>query len=222
MGVKQLSSYQNDLIFALGDPSLDAGMMAGWVNDALREIAYAFKFPELQAVGSVDTIQGTASYPVPNDFRSLADTGVHITSPQERVRGNMDAETRWQYNAASRYADSAYQGQPRYYHMFGKKIWFRPVPDGTVTTVAFDYWKSITPLSAPTDKSPLNDDWDEPIFRGALVRGYMILGQHDRMVNMVNMFLTLVRSRMLAQDLEEFPEGGISVIESQYANLIRR
>ena len=105
--------------------------------------------------------------------------------------------------------DSTQQGMPQWYHRFGDSIIIRPTPN-TVMLIAVDYAKTVTPLVAVTDVSPLLEDWDEVIFVGALYRGFRHFGEFDRYQNVRNDFLGLVRSRSTEFELEEFPEGGIS------------
>lgn len=220
MGVQTLSEFQADLAAALGR-SLDADRSKRWVNNAIREFAYAFKFPELQKNAYIDTVDGTDTYPVPSDLRAFTDDGLWIGSPQERTGGILEAETRTNYLRNFRFQTTSSRGRARYYHRFGKNIVLRPVPDSTVTRVNFDYWTQITPLNDANDVSQFSDDWDDVIFRGALYRGHLNYGEHDRVINVFNLFLSLIRSRVTTEDLEEFPEGGISAIQSQFEQLVR-
>lgn len=221
MGIQKLSEYQDDLKSALGRQTIDAGLMNRWINNAIREFGYAFKFPELLATGSVDTVNGTDTYPVPADLRAFTDDGFYIGSPQDRTGGILEVETRTNYLRNYRYQSTSNRGRPRYYHRLGNNVVFRPVPDTTVTHIQFDYWKRITPLVGANDVTQFADDWDEVAFRGALYRGHLNYGEHDRAINVFNFFLGLLRSRVMAEDLEEFPEGGISAIESKFVQLVR-
>lgn len=220
MGVKTLAQFQNTLALALGR-TIDPTLTLDWINNALFEFGYAFKFPELQAKTTLVTIQGTDAYNLPADFRAFDETGVLATTPQNRVGGILAKESRSNYLRAFRFVAANSQGPARSYHRYQNQIVFRPIPDSTVTTFQYDYWKRITPLAAPGDVSVFQDDWDDVIFRGALYRGHMNYGEHDRMMNIFQMFLGLIRSRVMQEDLEEFPEGGISAIQSQYDSIRR-
>jgi hypothetical protein len=220
MGTMKLSEYQADLASALGR-TLDSDRTKRWIFNAMVEFGYAFKFPELITTGFIDTVDGTDNYVLPTDFRAFTDDGLWIGSPQDRTGGILEVETRTNYLRNYRFPVDSSRGRARAYHRFGNKIIIRPIPDSTVTRINFDYWKRITPLSGADDVSPFTDDWDDIIFRGALYRGHLSYGEHDRTINVFNLFLGAIRSRVMAEDLEEFPEGGISAIESRYAQLVR-
>jgi len=221
MGVMTLQNFRDDLKDALGRPNVDANRLDRWINNSLYEFGYAFKFPELQKVGTIATVAGQRSYDMPADFRALTDDGVRIITPQDRFGGILVNETRTNYLRSDRYDLSNNRGVVGAYHLFQKKLWVRPSPDGTATSIEFDYWSKLTKLTNPADVTIFDEDWDEILFRGALYRGHIAYGEHDRVQNIYNLFLGAVRSRVMAEDLQEFPEGGISAIQSAYDAQIR-
>jgi hypothetical protein len=191
-----------------------------WINNGMREFGYAIKFHELEKVGSIPTVNGTVNYGMPADFR-VFNEAPRIGSPQTRFWGILTPETRLNFLRSSRFPQTSSYGRPTFYHLYSNQLWLRATPDATVMTVDFDYWAKITPLAAPTDVSQFSDDWDDAIFRAALYRGYIGHGEHDRAINAFNFFLGLVRSRIDQEELEEFPEGGISYIQSQFDAQVR-
>lgn len=219
-GEMTLTNFQDDLKEALGRPSENVTRMTRWVNAAIREVGYAIKFHCFEAVGQVSTVSGTAAYDLPADFRVM-NGEPRISTPQDRFSGILVPETRTNYLRSVRYPQTSANGRPDTYHLYGEQIWLRRTPDSTVMTVDFDYWKKLTPLSGANDKSPLSDDWDDIIFRGALYRGHISHGEHDRAINIFNFFIGAVRSRISEEDLEEFPEGGISYIQSAFDASVR-
>lgn len=221
MGIMTLQNFRDDLKDALGRPTVDANRLDRWVNNALFEFGHAFEFPELEKVGSINTVAGQRSYDVPADFRAMHDNGVRIVTPQDRFGGTLVNESRRQYLMADRYDTGNARGVVGAYHMYQKKIWVRPAPDGTATAIEFDYWAKVTKLTNPTDVTVFDEDWDEILFRGALYRGHLAYGEHDRVQNVFNLFLADIRSRVMATDLQEFPEGGISALQSSYDTQIR-
>jgi hypothetical protein len=216
MGIMTLQNFRDDLQDAL-TRSPDPARLDRWINNSILEVAYAFQFPELEAVGTFDTVAGQVAYNMPADFRMMHENGVRRTAPQAYVGGIIEAESRTQYLRNYTYDIIANRGIVAYYHMYQKKMWLRPRAQD-VYTVEFDYWKKLTPLLNPTDLSPLEDDWDEIVFRGALYRGHLQYGEHDRVLNVFNLFLSDIRSRVMAADLQEFPEGGISMIQASFEN----
>lgn len=221
MGVKTLGGWHSDIRKALGRPTLDVTDITDWVNNAMYEFGYAFKFPELQATGTLVTVAGQDAYALPSAVRALSDEGVVITAPSTRWSGPLQAETRTMYRRSLRYDTIGNRGTPKFYHTHQRKLFLRPRPDSTIMTIEYDYWKKITPLSVTSDVSPFGEDWDEVIFRGALLRGHLAFGEHDRLVNVYNLYLGSIRSRIMSEDLEEYPEGGISLIQSQYDSMVR-
>lgn len=217
MGVLTLLNFKDDLKSALGRAGEDAARMTRWVNSAIREFAYAFEFPELEKSASIATVNGTPSYALPADYRMMNANGdVRIVTPQDRFGGVLVPETREMYLRSARYPQTSSYGRPTSYHLYGKQLWLRATPDATVMSVTIDYWGKITPMVGDADVSQFDEDWDDVIFRGALYRGYMSHGQDDRMINAFNMYLSLVRSRIQAVDLQPLAEGGISYIQSQF------
>jgi hypothetical protein len=212
--------YLDDIRTALGRPNEDANRVKRWINGALREIAYSFKFHAMEAVGSINTVNAQASYDLPADYR-IMNGEPRIVTPQTRFSGIMSAETRVNYLRSARYPATSAYGRPDAYHLYASKIWVRPTPDATVMAVEFDYWKKVTPLNGDNDVSPLDEAWDDAIFRGAMYRGYLGHGEQDRAINMFNFFVGLVRTQVAEEDLEEFPEGGISYIQSQFDAQVR-
>lgn len=221
MGQLTMTRMIAQLTQASGNRVLDPTTVIEWINSAQNEFAYAFQFPELQRVASIPTVAGTVNYTMPADFRAMGEDGVRIITPQNRFGGILTKETRTNYLRSDRFPQTSSQGIARAYHMYQKKMWLRPAPDATVTSIEFDYWAKPTPFASGTDISVFDDDWDDVIIRGAMYRMHLAYGEHDRMINVYNLFLGLIRSRVMAYDLEEFPEGGISMIQSQYDNLIR-
>jgi hypothetical protein len=220
MGLMTLQDFQNDLKDASGRSSIESGRLNRIINNAMIEFGYAFKFPELQGLAQVTLIQGRNDYGMPTNYRAMGDAGVRIDTPQTNFGGILMPETRTEYLRNARYPSTETQGVVGFYHIYSKKFWLRPVPNGA-GTFSFDYWKKITRLALPGDTSPFEDDWDDVIFRGSLYRIHMVYGEHDRMINVYNMYLGMVRSRVMAEDLEEFPEGGISYIQNQFDSIRR-
>lgn len=221
MGIMTLQNFRDDIKDALTRPNVDPNRLDRWINNSILEVAYAFQFPEMEAVGTFDTVDGQVSYALPADFRMLHENGVRIIGPQTYTGGILAVESRTQYLRNWSYDVVSNRGIAGYYHMFQKKMWLRPRPGSQVQSIEFDYWKKFTPLNDPIQVSPLEDDWDEVIYRGALYRGHLAYGEHDRVQNVFNLFLADIRSRLMAQDLQEFPEGGISAIQGEYETLRR-
>lgn len=218
MGVQTLQGYRDFLGAttpgALQRSNIGTPLIDKWVNQALREFGYAFRFHELEGSGTFGTVLGGQSYPIPGtgvtDFRAVEE--MWLTDPDSGAISRVKAETRTTYRKKLGVpTDEATFGLPVRYHRFGNSFFLRPTPD-KVYQVSFDYWKILVPFVVPDDVSPFSEDWDEVIEVGALYRGFRHFGEFDRYQNVRNDFLGLVRSRQSEYELEEFPDGGISPI----------
>jgi len=217
MGLLTLTDFRSEVaqglqrgsVSTIGEAKLDR-----WINDAIREFAYAFNFRELEAKVDFVTVNGQYEYTVGTDilatgFRAIHDLGLRKRLPADRLgRVLPEARSTWLKKVGD-VTDTTTHGDPKYYHKYGGVVTLRPVPDSTLVTIIFHYWKRITKLTAVGDVSQFDEDWDEVIKVGAQYRALRDYGEHDRYVNLRNDFLGMVRSRVLELDLEEFPEGSI-------------
>lgn len=211
MGFMTLEDFRQDVASAMQRTvkQLDTKRIDRWVNLTMIEFGYAFKFRELEGLNTIATVIGTASYSPFNDWRMWHELGIRLSdnSTGENL-GRMIPETREVYLQHINTVDSESFGQPSKYHQYNANLYIRPVPDD-IYVLNCHYWKKITPLAAPTDLSPFKDDWDEIILTGAIAKACRAVGELDRMTAFKNEFLGLVRSRVVEEDIEQFPEGGI-------------
>lgn len=217
MGLLTLTDWRAELEGGLQRAGVSSTLQDKWVNQALKEFGYAFRFHELEASAEFSTVIGIGEYAIGSglavdvsDFRYLEE--LWAIRPDSESAYKVRPETRGMYltNIGVR-LDSTTYGTPVRYHRFGNKVILRPTPDA-VMTLTMDYYKTIPRIVQPTDTSPFHEDWDEAISIGALYRGFRHFGEFDRYQNVRNDFLGLVRSRSTEFELEEFPEGGINPI----------
>lgn len=209
MGVMKLSEFLTDLDAAT-KRTLDPNRAKRWISQSLQEFGYAFKFRELEATADLATVVGTYQYALPDAFRMLHENGIWIHSPDEFHNQGLVPETRRQWRRKVNVVDTTAQAPPTHYHIYATNFFFSPVPD-IVYGLKYDYWKKIPVLAAPDDVTIFKDEWDDIAFTGALYRAFRGSGEFDRYQNVRNDFLGMVRSRVIEEDVEPFPEGGISV-----------
>lgn len=203
-----LADFRSEVTASLARGTLDTTRLDRWINMAMEEFGHALKFPILEKTVTGSPVAGVNTVALPADFRAWHENGVWIISPEEYL-GQLKRESRRNYLLNVSY-DSANRGIIGSYHIYGRTIYFRPFPDSTVLTYQAHYWAKVTRMSAVGDVSQFDPDWDDIILTGALYRGYRAYGEFDRYQNVRNDFLGMIRSRQEAEDLEEFPEGGIS------------
>jgi hypothetical protein len=212
MGIMTLADFRQEVAEGLGRktpekvgiPKLDR-----WINAAMFEFGYALKFRELLNYNEEILVAGTNDVEQPENFRMVSEEGLVVLGVQG-YEGKLLRETRSQYIKQHRTADfTALTGRPQRYHIFGPIFKVRPVADVDYT-IGIHYFRRIGQLVDEESVSVFPDDWDDIIYTGALYRGFRYYLETERYVNTRNDFLGLIRSRKMEEDLEEFPEGGIS------------
>jgi hypothetical protein len=216
MGVLMLTDFQADLTTALQRGNVPVANLTRWINQAMKEFAYAFRFHELEFSTNIVTAQGQYQYSISDpatrwieELTKFGTAAYPADTGQGRL-GRIIPETRsdWLKNIGD-LTDATQQGEPLYYHRYGEEIILRPIPDSIGVYINVDYYKNVPNLVASTDTSPFKEDWDEAIFLGALYRGLRSYREPDY-ISIRNDFLAFVRSRATEFEMEEFPEGGIS------------
>lgn len=225
MGVMTLLELKNEILSSmqLGAGDLDDARLGRWLHQSMYEFGYAFKFRELEGLNTLITVDGTNAYTMTNfgitEFRAMHELGIRKTDPDARI-GKLIPESRNLYLLKVDLLNSGSRGDPRYYHKYADTIYLRPVPDDTLVTIQLHYWKLITTLT-DNQKPIFTHDWDDIIMTGGLYRAYRGTGDFERYQNVRSDFLGMVRSRSLEEDLEEFPEGGLSATVSEDESVTR-
>lgn len=214
MGVMTLSEFRSDVASGLQRGTPDAigkPLVDRWIFNAMVEFGYAFKFRQLEGLNEQTLLTDTSAVVFPLDFRMMHENGIELVGTS-RFEGALVPETRAQYIRALRtVAGDVRPGRPYYYHIFADEFRVRPVADADYTLVVH-YWKRLQPLVDDDDVSIFEADWDDAILLGAKYRGFRHFNEFDRYQNVRNDFLGVVRSRLLEEDLEEFPEGGVQPV----------
>ncbi len=216
MGALALTDFRDEIKNGLQRTNIGDTQLDRWINMSAKEIFYSFKFREAEANTTFVTIQADYDYTIGSglninvtDFRIIHEEGLWVELPDtERRELLIEVRERWLEKVT---LEAASEAPPTHYHKYGNQIYLRPVPDTTILTIRFHYWKKMTELALDADVTPLDEDWDEAVLLGTLYRGYRYFGEEQRMVNRRNEQLGIIRSRSLEIDLEPFPEGGISL-----------
>ena len=213
MGVMTLKDFRDEAVAAAqrGTPELvGLTLLNNMVHRASTEFGYAIKFRELEGYEEQTLLATTDTLTFPNDFRVMHHEGIQVLNDQW-FEGKVLPETRSQYIKKMRTGLTARTGRPERYHRYGPLFKVRPVADIDYL-LGVHYWKHVDRMVEDEDVSNFSDDWDEAILLGTIYRIYRHFNEFDRYQNVRNDFIGYVRSRVLDDDLEEFPEGGISVV----------
>ena len=173
-----------------------------WLNNAQKELAYAF--PYFQNADKVTTsmIIAQSSYALPLNcvaIYSIRD----ITLKRKIMRSSFRKFDN---------IDALQSGNPTHYCRFGNQFELTPVPSAA-NSMLLRFGKSITSMSNPTDEPTLPDPWHEVILLGAEVRAWRALRMLDQMTIVKNEYLQLLRSREPEWEIEESDEEfGLEVV----------
>lgn len=213
MGILTLQNFRDDLTSALGRSGISNTLLDRWVNLAVKEFGYAFKFHELEGSSSKVMVVGQYTYTITGDFGIIdfrATDEVNLYDTDSTWLTRLRRETRSAFKSANGdgNAHSIY-GQPTKYHRYGGAVHVRIPPDKPYV-LAMDYLMQIPLMVNSGDVSFFQPDWDEVIFTGALWRGFRNFREFDQYQNVRADFLGMVRSRQTELELEEFPFGSLS------------
>ena len=187
MANKIFSLFQSDLEFSLGRPSGDLGTYVdNWINTAYMTIAtkqrhthsktrkqYEIYFPQLETIGSVNTVDGTATVAVPADCLYIRT--VHDSTSDVKLT-SMDT---WEdYVAKTGRADTDQEAAPTEWVRHASTVYLYPTPDA-VYAMKIWYRKRPAALTAAGDQTVLGEEWDEPIQLLATAQSFMRMREFD-------------------------------------------
>ncbi len=198
-----LGEIDDELRLLLGNRTdVDATRRYLWINNAQRELAYAF--PYFQNADKVTTamVVAQSEYALPSNcvaIYSIRDVTLKrkITRSSFRKFDNIDA---------------LQSGNPTHYCRFGNWFELTPVPSAA-NSMLLRFGKSIVAMTNRSDTPTLPDPWHEVVLLGAEVRGWRALRMLDQMAIVKNEYLQLLRSREPEWEQEESDEEwGIEVV----------
>jgi hypothetical protein len=173
-----------------------------WLNNAQKELAYAFPF--FQNADKVSTLMvvGQSEYALPNNC--VAIYSIRDVTLKRKIQ-------RTSYRKFDN-IDALQSGNPSHYTRFGNWFELTPVPSAA-NSMLLRFGKEILSMSNRTDAPTLPDPWHEVVLLGAEVRGWRALRQLDQMAIVKNEYLQLLRSREPEWEQEEADEEwGVEVV----------
>jgi len=153
-----------------------------WINLAYKELTsknkfwdvnYKFDFPELKTSDATqDTVDGTQYISVPTGC--LYVIGVEDTENDCYLTWKPWS---WFMDQRGR-ADTAQEGQPKFWARYGAYIYLNPTPDAAYDMAVW-YRKRVSELSDDDDVTEIGEEWDDVVFELAVYRGLRWLGQWE-------------------------------------------
>jgi len=210
-GVKEFSEFKNELRIELGERT-DVESLGGvnylgvWVNTAYITLATQnkmwgirknFTFPELEAIETDITEDGSATIDVPSDC--VITRHVWDSTNDVKLIGIPFAT----YITYSGRASTTSEGKPTQWVRNGDYIYLYPTPDDAYTLYIY-YRKRPAKMVAADDTTVIGAEWDEPILRLAKSLALRKLNQYTEAKQEKEEFLDMVRGVVGIYDQEAF------------------
>lgn len=162
MNLLALRTEVKDHGFGTGE--YNATRVNSFLNDALALICRRVDYYTDETVYDFNTVSGTASYPIPQNFAKLR--SLRFTAVQGYQSPELEA-------VALRDIDRSPQttGQPFYYAMDATNLHLYPTPNG-VFALELRYWQMPTPLAGDTDIPSLPVDAHKMLWQYAVAECY--------------------------------------------------
>lgn len=205
MGNRTFSTFQDNLIFELGERTDIDSRVDDWINTAYMtltckslfpELRQPFIFPELETSTSSDTTDGTAYISAPTDalfVRTCWDSTSDKKLTKIALRDYWDKTGR---------ADTDSEGAPTEWVRHGSYIYLSPTPDDTYSITVY-YRKRPTALSEDADTTVIGAEWDEIIQRLAKVQSLIRFGEYDKVAPERQELNALIKDLIYTQGQEE-------------------
>ena len=194
MGQMQLSEFQSELLFEMGNDDTINEYRTDWINRAYRTLTtqdqffgkdISLYFPELETSTASTTADGTATVAMPSDahfirtiWESSSDvkmTNISWSDYIERTgRGTEDSRS-----------------APRFWVRRGTNVYMYPTPDGAYGITMY-YKKQITELSDATDTIEIGEEWDEAVLKLCVIQSMYRMKRYDDAEKEEPIFLNMV------------------------------
>jgi len=174
-----------------------------WLNNAQKELAYAFPFFQNADKVTTSMVIDQAEYQLPSNciaIYSVRDVTLKrkITRTSFRKLDNIDA---------------LQSGNPTHYIRYSNYIELTPVPSAA-NSMLLRFGKKILDMTNTSDEPTLLEPWHEVILLGAEYRGWRALREVGHMTLVKNEYLQLLHSREPEWETEESDEEwGLEVLK---------
>lgn len=172
-----------------------------WLNLGYQDFVLRELWPFREVTDTITLVQGTQEYDLSTEFTDIDEQNIVSVALQSTVNKKL---TYWPFNqlrASQPDLDLAQQATPRRYYLKAGNIGFWPVPDAAAT-VAIDYYKIPTEMSADADTPIIPVAYREALVHYALALEHSFNGDPDLEAAARNRYeqqVTLARNNLLSQ-----------------------
>lgn len=170
-----------------GYGNVDENQFKIWLNQAYFEVAGTFKWDWTQSIGTVNTVVGLGTSPIPSNLAFFGRLG---TTDGQRPPEFMDAMDFREYLPTKDYYGN-YQGRPKYFSIFAGNMNWTPIPDAIYSYNLY-YWRAPSELVNTSDVSLIPDADVDVLVLGALRNAAM----RENDLSKVNVYTTQFQSAL--------------------------
>ena len=196
-----LSEIRNNVLSLLGkNDATTANRVTNWINLGQDDFILRELWPFREKTGTLATVAGTQEYDLSTNFSDIDEQNIIAVSIQGT---NARKLVYWPYNQLRNdYPDFDQEsgGVPTRYYIKEGKIGFWPLPNA-VFSVAIDYYKLPTELSADSDQTIIPVNYREALMHYALSLEHDFNTDPDLAIKEMNRYeqkVTLARQNLLS------------------------
>jgi len=150
--------------------ALSATKAGHWINDTRQSIATKYKFSYYYWEATLNTVAGSAYYPLPSDYLDHFTVFVGDTKLSRYSMQNFDENI--SSAASSEIASNTGSGQPQFYVLRGMQFQLYPTPDNAYE-INLRYYAKPEVFTASADYDHVSNLYPDTVQFGATYRGAM-------------------------------------------------
>lgn len=197
-----LSEIRSNVLSLLGkNDATTSNRVTKWINFAQDDFTLRELWPFREKTGTLATVASTQEYDLSTNFSDIDEQNIISVAIQGT---NASKLIYWPYNQLRQDFpdfDQEGAGVPTRYYLKEGKIGLWPVPNG-VYTIAIDYYKLPTELSADSDQPIIPVNYREGLVHYALSMEHDFNTDPDLAIKEMNRYeqkVTLARQNLLSQ-----------------------
>jgi hypothetical protein len=170
------------------------------ISWAEQELAYAIRFPELEAYATIPLVASQTSYLYPSDLFAIYSL-IYPTLGRKLVNINIEVLDK---------IITLPSGAPARYARYGKMLYIdtSPTSDEAGNTLKLRYLSQIAEVDASSSAFTLPHPFHEAILLGSLYRAHRAFREYEQANEVKRDYLAFVRSRVIQFEEEDRLEDG--------------